>query len=453
MKKAFIVLAVLVVGGIGFFVWKAKKAQAQPAEAKDKVVKVERGPIQLSVSCTGRVVSNLDVEIKCKASGEVVKLPFDVSDRVKKGDLVAELDPIDEERRVKQSTVEYQVSEAKLEQAKLNLEVAEMNLKTERIRADAALESAKAQAADAAAKAERVKALLEKKLAAQEDYDTARTASVQAQATLQNAQAQVDDLKTQETALELRQQDVKLAQSQVESDEINLELTKQQLTNTKVFAPIAGVVTARDVQIGQIVASGVSNVGGGTAILTISDLSQIFVLASVDESDIGKVGVGQESTITADAFPGVVFPGKVVRIATVGVNTSNVITFEVKIEVLGHQKNLLKPQMTANVDIIAAEAKNALLVPADAVGRDGDKRMVLLQKADGTTELHPVEVGITDGVDIQVVKGLSEGDQVVEGAGMGDNRWRNGDSPGGPGGRGRNSAYRMTRMMMRGGRH
>ena len=82
-----------------------------------------------------------------------------------------------------------------------------------------------------------------------------------------------------------------------------------------------GVVTDRKVQTGTIIASGVSNVGGGTTILTLSDLSRIYVLASVDESDIGKVQVGQPATITVDAYPSMQFAGKVVRIASKGVRT------------------------------------------------------------------------------------------------------------------------------------
>ena len=92
-------------------------------------------------------------------------------------------------------------------------------------------------------------------------------------------------------------------------------------------------------------------------------MSHIFVLASVDESDIGGVKVGQKVNITADAFPGKTFTGSVVRIATQGVNVSNVVTFEVKIEVISADKNLLKPQMTANVQVIEASKSNVVMIP------------------------------------------------------------------------------------------
>lgn len=425
MKKIFALALLIVIAGVGIYLWKGKKTEAKAEAPKEEIVKVERGPIRLAVASSGRVVPNLDVEIKCKASGAIVTLPFDISDTVKKGDLVVELDPVDETRRVRQAEVDLSVSNSRLAQSRLDLEVAEMNLKTERLRADAALESATVRAADVAAKAERLKQLLDQKLAAQEDYDTARTSSVQAQADLESARARIEDLKTQELSLDLRRQDVRLAEAQVETNEINLELAKQRLTDTKVFSPIDGVVSVKSVQTGQIISSGISNVGGGTTLLTISDLSQLFILASVDESDIGKVEVDQESIIKTDAFPGMMFPGKVVRIATKGVSASNVVTFEVKIEVLGPRKSLLKPEMTAEVEIVAADKADTLLLPADAVFRKGRDRFAQVKKTDGTTEERKVEAGITDGVNIEIVDGLTEGDSVVLRKDMAASPWRN----------------------------
>ncbi|MBW2194576.1 MAG: biotin/lipoyl-binding protein, partial [Deltaproteobacteria bacterium] len=101
-----------------------KKANVTAETPQWSTAQVEKGPIRLSVSCTGRVVSNLDVEIKCKASGEVVKLPFDISDQVKKGDLLVELDPVDELRMVNQAKISLASSHARLTQSKVNLQTA-----------------------------------------------------------------------------------------------------------------------------------------------------------------------------------------------------------------------------------------------------------------------------------------------------------------------------------------
>src|SRR5207247_967479 len=145
------------------------------------------------------------------------------------------------------------------------------------------------------------------------------------------------------------------------SDQVALGIAQQHLDDTKVLAPMDGVVAARTVQIGQIIASAISNVGGGTTVMTLSDLSHVFSMASVDESEIGKVQKGQSVTVTADAHRGRRFRGVVTRIATRGVNVSNVVTFEVQIEITDAKKALLKPEMTTNVEIIAAEKESALL--------------------------------------------------------------------------------------------
>jgi HlyD family secretion protein len=451
MKKfiVFIVIAAIAVGGYMYFRWKKSKNPAQ-AEEPLSYIKVERGPIRSIVACTGRVVPNLDVEIKCKASGEVIDIPYDISDEVKKDSLLVEMDPVDEDRRVKQSGVTLSASEARLSQARMNLQVGEQNLKTQKIRVEAAFQSAQARYEDTKAKAERVKQLFEKKLASREDLDTAQTTAVQSQADLENSRAQSEDLKTQELALELKKQDISLAEAQVESDKINLELAQQRLKDTKVFAPMDGVVSGRNVQKGQIVSSGISNVGGGTALMTLSDLSRIFILAAVDESDIGKVSEDQRAIVTADAYPGRRFDGNVVRIATKGVNISNVVTFEVKIEVLGEKKNLLKSEMTANVEIVAAENEDALLVPAEAITRKKREQIAQVKKAEGGAEERVVEVGITDGVNMEVVSGLKEGEEIAYKKGQMDSRWRGSqDSHGQPGGMGQ---MRMVLPRPAGGR-
>jgi HlyD family secretion protein len=434
--KKWIVLIVLVLllgGGGAYYYWVYRPAAAKADEPAVVTAKVERGPIKLVVSSTGRVVSDLDVDIKCKASGKVTKLPFDVSDVVKKDDLLLELDPIDEERVVRQVEVRQAASQAKLRIARENLAVAERNLVTDRARAEVALKSAEVRAQDARAKADRMKALLEKALISREDCDTAETAAVQAAADLENAKVKVEELKTQELALELTRQQVKLAEADAEGDKIALDIAKDRLHDTKVLAPMDGVVAFRPVQIGQIIASAVSNVGGGTTILTLSDLSRVYVLAAVDESDIGKVALDQTVTVTVDAFPGKKFHGKVVRIATKGVNLSNVVTFEVKIEVTGEAKALLKPEMTANVDILSAEKSDVLLVPSEAILRKGGgKQVVTLVKEGAENEDVTVEPGITDGTKTEVAKGLAEGQTVLIHKGASETKWAG--SQKGPGG-------------------
>jgi HlyD family secretion protein len=207
-----------------------------------------------------------------------------------------------------------------------------------------------------------------------------------------------------------------------------------------------GIVTSRPVQTGQIIASGISNVGGGTTLMTLSDLRRIFVMANVDESDIGKIKDGQKAIITADAYPGKRFTGKVVRVATKGVTNSNVVTFEVKIEIEGDGKNYLKPEMTANVDVQADRRENALLLPNETIqfGRQG--YFVYKQDDNNSSGTRvAVKTGITDGLNTEIISGVKEGDKIIIPSSM-QSRWaKGGEGDQGKGGAGQNFSRGMQR--------
>ena len=181
--------------------------------------------------------------------------------------------------------------------------------------------------------------------------------------------------------------------------------------------------------------------------MLLADLARLFILASVDESDIGKVELGQKVIITADAFPGKHFFGEIERIATKGINVSNVVTFEVKIEVGGRDKLLLKPEMTANVEIIVAEKEEALLLPFEAVLRKKSEHFVWIKKDDDSVEERPVQTGISDGVVTEITGGLNQGDTVAYRKGEARSRWRTDQS------RRSLSSSRAMRMMLGGGGH
>ncbi|HEY6000318.1 MAG TPA: efflux RND transporter periplasmic adaptor subunit [bacterium] len=423
MKKWLVLAAVLLLVGGGLWWWKKSADAKKAAEKPVATAAIERGPIRQTVASTGKIVSNLDVEIKCKASGEIVKLPFDVSDRVRKGDLLLELDPRDMAQAVRQAEATVRASQARLVNAKESLAIAEQTLKSDRQKAEAALSGAQARARDARAKADRSRDLKEKKLASLEEYETAETAATSANADLESAQAQLEAIKTQERSIEQARQQIRIAEAQVENDQVNLDLARQRLVDTKVVSPLDGVVTSRSVQIGQIISSGISNVGGGTTTMVVSDLSRIFAIAAVDESDIGQVALDQPATVTVDAYPGKRFAGKVVQIAPRGVNVSNVVTFDVKIEVTAAERTLLRPEMTANVEVLIAEQADALLAPSDAIVRKAGKATVTVRKADGTTESREVATGISDGKRTEILSGLSAGETVIVANG-GDSKWQ-----------------------------
>ncbi len=418
-------VVVAVAGGLAWKYWPWRKVEsAATGEKAPEFVEVKRGPIRVEVETTGQVVANQEVEIKCKASGEVTKLPLDVSDPVKLGDLLVQLDPVDEERSVKQAEASLAIYKARLEQAQLAVKIAERDLESERARAQAGLRSAQAQGQEAQAKLQRVEQLLAKQMASPEELETARSNQASAQSALASAEARMDDLKTAELSLQNKCQDVKVAQAQVETNELSLSDARQRLADTTVNSPIDGVVATRNVQVGQIIASGVSNVGGGTTVLKLVDLSRVFVLASVDESDIGHITRDLPAVITVDAFPERRFRGKVTRVATNGTLASSVVTFEVKIEVEGEAKHLLKPQMTANIRLVVADKADVLLVPVEALKRRRGEYSAQVKLPDGKLEERTVTVGASDGEMMEVIKGLQEGEKLQLETAGGGSSWR-----------------------------
>jgi HlyD family secretion protein len=446
-KKTLIIGVVVVVAIAGYWKWgRTAKSPVEEPEKTRRAVKVERGTIELKVSTTGRVVSNRDVDIKSKASGQIIRFPYDISDRVTSGALLAELDPVDEIRNVTQREAALASARARLEQAKQEYQVALVNMETQTSSALAELAAATVRERDARARLAREEELYQKGLTTKESLDAARSEAASAANQLRQAEVKVAQTKNLPRNVEMKRQDVILAEADVKRAEVDLQNAQQRLRETKIFAPMDGVVTAKMVQEGQIISSGISNVGGGTTLLTLSDLSRIFVNANVDESDIGKVKLGQRATITCDAYPGRRFRGKVVRIATKGTNNNNVVTFEVKIEVEGEGKELLRPEMTANVEIQADRKEDVLLLPNEAVqfGRMG--YFVETAKADDptTTVRKQVKIGITDGLQTEIVEGVTEGEEVIVPSTV-QSRWVQGQA-GGPGQRGGANFDRGMRM-------
>ncbi|HLG93517.1 MAG TPA: efflux RND transporter periplasmic adaptor subunit, partial [candidate division Zixibacteria bacterium] len=156
------------------------------------------------------------------------------------------------------------------------------------------------------------------------------------------------------------------AHSQRVRAEAALSTAAERLAETELKAPIDGIILRKDVEEGQVISSGVSSVSGGTTIALLANLDKVNVLADVDETDIGRVKVGQTVKAVADAFPDQEFVGRVLKVAPLAKVEQNVTTFEVTAEV-DNPKHLLKSGMNANVQIMTAEARNILMVPNEAV--------------------------------------------------------------------------------------
>ncbi|MBX6365712.1 MAG: efflux RND transporter periplasmic adaptor subunit, partial [Gemmatimonadetes bacterium] len=264
---------------------------------------VERRTLDVKAEASGTVQPIVVVEVKSKASGEVLALHAETGDEVKRGTLLAEIDP----RDVRNG----------LAQAEADLEVARVRLQT-------AIEQKK-----------RSQELRKSNVITEQEFEAAALDEANARAALVKAQT-------------------------------NLELAQQRMGDVTIGAPIDGTIIEKTVERGQIIASASQTVSGGTTLFKMADLSTMQVRALVDETDIGRVQPGQITRVSVEAFPGRTFIGAVEKIEPQAVVDQNVTMFPVLIR-LDNAERLLKPGMNAEVEIQVARRENALVVPNDAV--------------------------------------------------------------------------------------
>jgi HlyD family secretion protein len=166
------------------------------------------------------------------------------------------------------------------------------------------------------------------------------------------------------------------------------------------------------VEKGTLVSSALTNVSGGSAVITLADLSDLRIVATVDEAQISRVAEGQRVDIRVDTYGERVFKGVVARVSPLGVDTSSVVTFDVEIAVKDESAALLRSGMSADIEIVTAEQKEQLLIPLLAVQSQGKQRFVRLENG----QQRNVELGGTDGAQMVVLSGLNEGEQVLASA-------------------------------------
>jgi HlyD family secretion protein len=209
----------------------------------------------------------------------------------------------------------------------------------------------------------------------------------------------------------------KIAQSkaQVAEDQANLTQLEEQLSYTDIVSPLDGIVLSRDVEMGDAVSSILVLGSSATLVMTLGDTSEVYVKGKVDESDIGKVYLGQPARIKVESFKDKTFTGKVTKISPMGVEKDNVTTFEVRVSIQ-NPGGELKAEMTANAEIILEEHKNVLQIPEGAILYDKDKKASVEipdpKGKDGKDKI-AVNIGISNGAKTEVLSGLKEGDQVV----------------------------------------
>jgi len=303
-KLGFLATLRMTVLGLGF-VPACKKEQPAPSY---QAVPVERRDIIVSAQASGAVQPDTTVEVKSKASGEILQLNVETGQVVKRGAPLVRIDPRNARNALAQAQADLDVAKAKL-----------TNATSQKARADALFKS------QSITEQEHEQALL--------DYANASAAVVRARVAVDNARIQLED--------------------------------------TDVRAPITGTILEKDVERGTVIASATSNVSGGTTLLKMADLDLVQVRALVDETDIGKVRPGQSASVTVDAYPNRTFDGTVLKIEPQAQTEQNVTMFPVLVRI-DNEQGLLRPGMNAEVEIHVGRREDVLAVPSAALRTQRD---------------------------------------------------------------------------------
>lgn len=331
---------------------------------------VKRDDIQAVVSATGTVNAILTVSVGTQVSGTIQQLFADFNSSVKKGQLLAQIDP---------SPFEAQVA-----QARANLMLAEANL-----------EKSQVAVRDTLTSFERNKILYSKNFISRSDLDSSETSYLSAQA------------------------QVKASQAQVEQSRASLSLARTNLHYTRIISPVNGTVISRNIDVGQTVAASFQT---PTLFSIAQDLTKMQIKTNIDEADIGKVQMNQPVTFTVDAYPEIIFTGNVSEIRNAPTTIQNVVTYDVMVNV-DNPELKLKPGMTTNVSIIIADKKSILCVPNAAlrVKLEDVKQKSQAFKGPGVWKLEnekplriPLKLGISNNTLTEVISGtLREGDIII----------------------------------------
>lgn len=377
----------IAIGGYVFF-----NGERKPP-IRYRTAAVERGQVVSVVSATGTINPVVSVQVGTQVSGMIKSLHADFNSRVKAGDTVAIIDP--------------EPFKARREQAAGNLEMARSNVAR-----------SKADLAQRKRELDRVQSLLPQQFVSQNDVDVALT-------NFQSAEAQL-----------------RVAGAQVKQAEAALNAAELELKYTVIRSPVDGIVVARNIEVGQTVASSFAT---PNLFLIALDLTNMQVDTNVSESDIGGMTEGKEAVFTVDAYPGVSFAGTIKQVRLAPINVQNVVTYNVVISVENKELRL-KPGMTANVAIVVAQRDQVLKVPNAALrfmppkaegdrrglegqatkaegghpipagGAAGQSRTVWTQVESGDLVSLSVQTGISDGIATEVLSGgLTEDDSVVVG--------------------------------------
>ena len=388
MKKKLITVALVAIAGVtsGYVLYRHAHTDTAPAY---RTAAVQRGNLESTVAATGTLGAVTTVQVGTQVSGQISAIYVDYNSKVKKGQLIARIDPTLQQQAVEDAQAGVARAQATLSQTKLEYD--------------------------------RNKLLHDQKIVTDPEFNTA-------------------------------QLNYQLAKANATSAQIALDKARQNLSYTSIYAPMDGIVVERDVDVGQTVAASLS---APQLFVIAKDLSQMQILATVDESDIGQIKDDQSVSFSVQAYPGQTFTGAVRQVRINSTTVNNVVNYTAVVAV-GNPDGKLLPGMTATVKLLTGSASDALSVPnaalrfkpalaagdstsakkrtrsavrnvaagttPDSTRAVRDSTMSTLWYLDSTNALEPVRVhaGLSDGTRTQVTgNGLKEGMQIIVGANTG----------------------------------
>lgn len=368
----------LVLGGLGGggYWWQKRRAkdEAESAAAAVRTTQVERGTLTVKAAASGTISPHRRVDVRSRSPGEVIQILVTEGQTVDAGAQLVKLDPYNADR-------ELELRRATL--ARLEAELAQ---------AEAAVGVAKVQAGEARSDAKVQADGVAMGLVAPTAKRTSKSQASVASRTVTQREAQVAVIR-----------------AQITSANVDIVKAERSRAETEIVAPFKGTILSIGVEIGDIVSSAITSVGGGTAMITLADLSDLRVIGQVDEAQIARVKRGQSAEIRVDAYSDRVFVATVERVSQLGVALNNVVSFDVELRVTDNDRALLRPGMTADVEIASETIEKALLVPLTAIATRGDERLVRLPG--GGEKI--VKTGPHDGVKIVIREGLDEGEAIL----------------------------------------
>jgi membrane fusion protein (multidrug efflux system) len=367
------------------------------------VVKPVKKDLDVKLAYTADVLPARQVAVFAKVSGYIRRLPFDRGDFVREGQILVEIEAQELNGAVEQARAAVATADANLKVAESNLESARANYANQ----EANVVRARAVADNDVRNAARLEDLHQRGLISAMDRDNSKTTADSSKAALAASDATLVAARSQ---IATQQSQVALARANIERERATLRIAQTNLDNTRLAAPFAGYISARNLDVGAAVnsqAAGTSNSSVG--ILVVQDLSMVKVQVEIEERHVSLVRIGSVARVLVDAYPGKVFEAKAIRIVHALDPRSRTLGVEMEIP---NKDHVLKPGMYARVELVIDHHPGAILVPGEAIVTDGEKSAVFLVK-DSIVERRPVTTGVSEGTTVEVTKGLTGEEMVI----------------------------------------